>query len=206
MLPEIWTPNLTVVFVGTCVTQLADTLGFYHLHPRDRFWEMLVVGGITPKRIITEEERKALSEGQRSGNLSDPVRQMFTEKKRDQLLRLGIGFTDLNRRVVAADEKDPLGEPTQEDVRAFIGKAEELAPKILGFVMSAEVFIDAIKSRFPVVTDELGPQSFRIGGSEVWLLGSATGRPRGEALAKQEDAFFALGERMQALGGEPKKG
>ena len=96
MLPEIWEQGMTLVFVGVAVTEPSDTLGFYHLHPRDRFWEMLELGG------ITSQERKALAEGHAQGSLSDPVRSMFIEKKTSQLVRIGIGLTDVNRRVGAA--------------------------------------------------------------------------------------------------------
>jgi G:T/U-mismatch repair DNA glycosylase len=44
MLPEILKPDLTVIFVGAAVTELSETLGFYHLHPKDRFWELLAIG------------------------------------------------------------------------------------------------------------------------------------------------------------------
>ena len=114
MLPEIWEPELTVVFVGTAVTEPSDTLGFYHLHPRDRFWELLEVNSITPTRIISKQERKAMADGQANGSVSDPVRSMFIQKRTSQLLRLGIGLTDLNRRVVAFNDKDKAARPTPE--------------------------------------------------------------------------------------------
>ena len=62
MLPEIIRPDLTVIFVGAAVTELSESLGFYHLHPKDRFWELLAIGSITPKYVITAQERKAHAE------------------------------------------------------------------------------------------------------------------------------------------------
>ena len=202
MLPEIWEPELTVVFVGIAVTELSDTLGFYHLHPRDRFWELLEIGGITPKRIITPQERKALADGHRDGSISDPVRSIFIQKKTAQLLQLGIGLTDLNRRVVASSDKDKVARPTQEDIQQFIVKDERLHPKILAFVTTPEVFVELFNGRYSGTSVTLGLQPFRIGNSEVWLLGSTSGVVRGEALSRQEDEFFALGERISALKGE----
>ena len=201
MLPEIIRPDLTVIFVGAAVTELSESLGFYHLHPKDRFWELLAIGSITPKYVITAQERKALADGHKSGSLSDPVRQMFTQKRADQLLSLGIGLTDLNRRTIAADEKDKSAKPDEEDVRAFIARVAPLNPRILAFVMREEDFVGTFKKPFPVVTDTLGPQAFKIGSPEVWLLGSTTAALRGESLLKQEDAFFALGERIPAVRG-----
>lgn len=199
MLSDIWESGSTVVFVQSAVTELSERLGFYHLHPKDRFWELLVVGGITPKYIITTSERKALSDGQRNGSLSDPVRGMFTQKKTDQLVRLGIGLTALNRRVIAVDEKDRSAKPTPDDIAAFVEKVGKLTPKVLAFVTTIEMFVDLFKDRSPGLTDSFGPKSFKIVGAEVWLLGATTAVLRGAGLTSQEDAFFALGERIQAL-------
>lgn len=205
MLPEIWEPDLPVVFVGTAVDELSDTLGFYHLHPRSRFWELLEIGGITPARIITPSERKALADGHTRGNLSDPVRSLFIQKKTSQLLRLGIGLTDLNRRVIALDDKDRAARPTDDDIQQFMARAPMLNPRVLGFVMKPDLFVELFTRRHPGVTDTLGPQSFRIGNSDVWLLGSTGGLPRKEALSRQEDAFLELGERILTIKKETAK-
>jgi G:T/U-mismatch repair DNA glycosylase len=181
MVPEIWEQGLMVVFVGTAVTEPSDTLGFYHLHPRDRFWELLEVSGHA------------------NGSVSEPVKSMFIQKRTSQALRLGIGLTDLNRRVVAPNDKDKAARPTQEDIQEFIVKDKKLNPKILAFVTSPEVFVEVFKNRYPGACSTLGLQPFRIGNSEVWLLGSTSGLVRGEALGRQEDAFFALGERISVL-------
>jgi TDG/mug DNA glycosylase family protein len=206
MLPEIWEPNLTVVFVGTAVAEPSDTLGFYYLHPKNRFWELLELEAITPKRIISPQERKALADGHATGSLSDPIRSIFIQKKTSQLLQLGIGLTDLNRRVVAGNDKDKSGKPTDDDIRLFIAKAGKLAPRILAFVTSTDIFVESFKSRYPGATAALGLQSFTIGKAEVWLLGPTGLLLRGEALTRQEDAFFALGERLSALKQETAKG
>ena len=196
MLPEIWEPRMKVVFVGTVVSELSDTLGFYHLHKRDRFWELIEMATITPKRFLTPQEGKALADGHRDGSLSDPVRMMFIQKRTSQLLQLGIGFTDLNRRMIAGNEKDKFARPTEEDICEFVEKAERLEPRVLAFVTSAYVFVESFKSRYPDARSTLGPQPFKIGTSEVWLLGSTSGSLRGEALSTQEDLFVALGERI----------
>ena len=199
MLTDIWQPGLTVVFVGTVVDEVSDGIGFHYLHPRNRFWELLDIGGITPQRMITSSERKALAEGHARGNVSDPVRVMFFQKKTSQLLRLGIGISTLNRRNVVSNEKDKDARPNDQEVLELIDRAKEANAKVLAFVTRAELFVDLFKTRFPDVTATLGMQPFRIGNSEVWLLGSPAEVLRGEALTKQEDAFFALGERMSTL-------
>ena len=198
MLPEIWQKDQTVVFVGTAVTELSERLGFYHLDPRNRFWELLELSAITPKRILTPEENKALATGHRDGSLSEPVRLMFIEKKTSQLLKLGIGLTCLNRRMVVGNEKDKSARPTAEDIGDFISKAKELSPKMLAFVTSPDIFVGSFIGSYPTAVVATGRQPFQIGTSEVWLLGSTSGSPRGEALTRQEDDFFALGERVEA--------
>jgi len=206
MLPEIWEPDLTVVFVGSAVEELSDTLGFYYLQPRNRFWELLVVGGITPQLIITPSDTKALTEGHARGSLSDPVRLMFVQKKTSQLLKLGIGLTDINRRTIVKSDKDKDARPVEEDVRQFMSRAVKLNAKILAFVMTGDLFVELFRSRYPDATAILGLQSFRIGSAEVWLLGSPAARLREEALTTQEDAFFALGERISTLTGRTAEG
>ncbi len=199
MLREIWDPGLNILFVETAVDEVSDKLGFYHLHPRDRFWEAIELGGITPRRIISPSERKALDEGQKQGSLSDPIRSLFIEKKTSQLLKLGIGLTDLNRRIIATSDKDKAARPTENDVREFTDRVSALNPKLLGFVVNADLFVELFEGRYPGVTSTPGLQSITIGKAEVWLLGSTLTKPRGEALTRQEDAFFALGERSDAL-------
>ncbi len=200
MLQDIWEPGLKAVFIGTAVDEQSDILGFYHLHPRDRFWDLMELGGITPKQFITPAERKALREGHARGSLSDPVRLIFIQKKTARLLELGIGLTVLNRRTIVRDEKDKAARPTEEDMQELLGKAAKLSPAILAFAVDSELFLDAFRSRHPEASAALGPQKFTAGNAEVWLLGSPGTRFRGEALTQQEDAFFALGERLSASG------
>ena len=199
MLPDIWEEGLSVVFVATAVDGVSAALGFRHMHPRSRFWDLLATGGLTDGPVMTKEERKALEKGHREGSLSDPVRSMFFMKKTSLLLRKGIGLTEVNRRVAAAGEKDRAAAPNDEDVRAFVGRVETMKPGVVAFVAPPEM----VAAWFPADGAEppgpAGPRTWKIGGAEVWVLGSVTGLVRGDAAAQQEDAFFALGERVTAL-------
>jgi G:T/U-mismatch repair DNA glycosylase len=199
MINEVWASDMKVVFVSPAVLELSEKLGLSHLHARDRFWELLETGGITPKRIITVQERKAMTEGMAQGSIAEPVRLMFIEKKVSQLLRLGVGLTELNRRVAVASEKDREAIPGESDVKEFLAKGEALHPRILAFVTSPEIFVQAFQTRFPGVTSTPGRQGFQMGGAEVWLLGSTTAQLRGAGLTAQEDLFFELGEHISAL-------
>ena len=193
---------MNVVFVSSAVLELSEKLGFSHLHPRDRFWELLELGGITPTRVITSQERKAMAEGMAQGSISEPIRLMFIEKKTSLLIRLGIGLTELNRRVAVENEKDRSAIPDENDIKQFVAKVESLHPRILGFVTTPDVFVQAFHTYYPGLTDTPGRQEIQIGRSEVWLLGSTTAQMRGASLTAQEDLFFALGERISEVKGE----
>jgi G:T/U-mismatch repair DNA glycosylase len=199
MVNEIWEPNMMAVFVSPAVLELSEKLGFPHMHPRDRFWELLELGGITPKRVITVQERKALTEGVTMGSLNEPVRLMFIEKRASRLVQLGIGITELNRRVAVPNEKDRSAIPDDNDIGQFLAKVERLQPRILAFITEPELLVRAFQSRFSGLTGTPGRQQFQMGNSEVWLLGSTMAQLRGESLTAQEDLFFALGERITAL-------
>lgn len=166
---------------------------------RNEVWELLETAGITPKRVSTSQERKALADGHAAGSLSDPVRLMFIEKKTSQLLRHGIGLAELHRRAPVTSEKDRSALPDDNDIRQFLAKVEAFHLKILAFVTGPDIFVRAFQSRFPGLTGTLGRQQFQMSGSEVWLLGSTTAQIRGAPLTAQEDLFFALGERISAL-------
>ena len=197
MLKEILIQNLRVVFVGTTVTEISDELGFYYLGPKNRFWEMLEYAGITPTLVISQSDRKALVDAKHTGVLNDLYKQFFFEKKESALLKLRVGLTDLNRRLVVSKEDDPSAEPTPDDIQKFIKKIEKYKPKIVAFVTSVEIFEKCFKRLYPSATRQRGKQDFLIGNSECWLLGSTSGRVKDiDAL---EQAFSDLTDRLGSL-------
>jgi G:T/U-mismatch repair DNA glycosylase len=198
MLAEILISNLNVVFVGTTVSEVSDELGFYYLGPRNRFWEMLEYSGIVPGMVISASDRKVLADAKHTGVLTDMYKQFFFEKKETLLLKHRVGFTDLNRRRVVSSDDDPAAEPTAEDMQKFIKKVEKYKPKIVAFVTGLDIFEKCMKPLYPVATKSRGKQEFLIGTSEVWLLGSTSGRAKDtEAL---EQVFEDLAERVKSFG------
>jgi G:T/U-mismatch repair DNA glycosylase len=194
MLPEILIQNLHVVFVGTTVAETSDELGFYYLGTKNRFWDLLEYAHITPTLIISQSDRKALVDAKHTGVLNDLYKQFFFEKKESALLKLRIGLTDLNRRVVVSNDDDPAAEPTMDDLQKFVKKVEKYKPKVVAIVTSAEIFEKCFKRLYPSATRERGKQNFLIGNSEVWLLGSTSGRVRDtDAL---EQVFGDLADRL----------
>lgn len=195
MLPEILLQNLNVVFVGTAVTETSDELGFYYLGTKNRFWDMLAYSGISPTLIISESDRKALVDAKHTGVLTDVYKQFFFEKKESALEKLRIGMTDINRRLIVSNEDDPAAKPNPDDIQKFIRKMEKYQPKTIAFVIKMEAFEDIFKKLYPTVSRLRGKQDFKIGTSEVWLLGSTGGRIK-DADA-QEAVFDDLAMRIK---------
>lgn len=197
MLPEILVQNLSVVFVGTTISETSDELGFYYLGPNNRFWPLLEYAGITPTSVVSPSERKILVNAKKDGVLNEMYKKLFFEKKEAELLKHRIGLTDLNRRRVFSNDDDPAGEPTIDDIQKFVRKVEKYRPKIIAFVTKMEIFENCFKRLYPSVNRQRGKQDFLISNSEVWLLGSTSGRVKDtDAL---EQVFEDLAERLKGL-------
>ncbi len=178
MLKEILSSNLKVVFVGTVVPDFSNDVGFYYMHQRNKFWELLEYSGIVPSSFFPEYERKALRDTFASNRLTEQLQNVFFMKKEGQLNTLRIGFTDLNRRITVSNDDDEKAMPIESDVKQFISKMERLKPKVIAFVTSLDIFVECFKPFYPQATKIRGRQDFKIGESDVWLLGSTSGRPR----------------------------
>ena len=197
MLPEILIKNLSVVFVGTTISEASDELGFHYLGPNNRFWFLLEYARLTPTSLVSSDDRKVLVNAKKDGVLNDMYKKFFFEKKETELLKHRIGLTNLNRRRVFKNDDDPKAEPTSDDVQKFIQKMEKFNPDILAFVTSPEIFEKVLKPIYPSVSRQRGKQDFLIGSSEVWLLGSTGGRVKdADAL---EQVFDDLAEHLKDL-------
>ncbi len=197
MLPEILTRNLRVLFVGTTLSETSSDLGFYYLGPNNRFWGLLEYAGITPGSIVSPQERKILVDTFKTHALSEMYKKLFFEKKEAEVAKYRLGLTDLNRRRVVSNDDDPSAKPTADDIKKFIQKVEKYQPRIVAFVTGLEIFESCFKPLYPVATRARGKQDFTIGASEVWLLGSPSGRVKDtEAL---EQVFEDLEARIRTL-------
>jgi|ERR1051326_269905 G:T/U-mismatch repair DNA glycosylase len=197
MLPEILARNLRVVFVGALISELSDDLGFYHLGPTDRFWSVLEYAGFTPTAVVPASERKILLDVKQTGALNEIYKKFFFEKKESALLKHRVGLTVLNRRRVSGRDDDPGEEPTIDDVQKLIHKIEKYQPTVVAFVTREDMFDRAFKRLYPSVTRQKGKQDFLIGTSEVWLLGSTSGR--GKENDAMEQLFDDLAEHLKSL-------
>lgn len=188
---------MRIVFVGPSVPEISDDLGFYHLGPKNQFWKMLEYSRITPAMVISEADRHALVGAKEAHLLDDLYRQFFFEKKESVLVKLRIGMTDLNRRKVVHKEDEPGAEPTADDIRKFVKKMEKYRPKVIAFVMNVDLFEKCLRQHYPAATRQRGKQDFMIGNSEVWLIGSTSGR--GKETDAMEQVFEDLADRLKEV-------
>lgn len=194
MLPEILNRNMRVLFAGTTVSKVSDELGFYYLGPNNRFWWLLEYAGLTQGSVVTPQERRLLSDTKNTGSLNEIYKQLFFEKKEKALAERRIGLTDLNRRKVMSSDDEPGAKPTPEDIRKFIAKVEKYRPQVVAFVTGPDVFESCFKPLYPSANRRRGKQDFSICGSEVWLMGSTSGRVKDtDAL---EQVFEDLAQRV----------
>lgn len=199
MLPEIWISKLDIVFVGTCIANTSDELGFYYLGPNNQFWSLLEYTKISTQRVVTKVERQALKDAYVTGRLTDELKTMFFQKKQDELLKQRIGLTDLNRRIVVSSDDDSKAYPTRRDIDLFVGKVKKLKPRSLAFVTSLDIFEECFKPLFQPATRNRGRQLFRIDETEVWLLGSTSGRAGNQEA--REEVFEELARFLITLRG-----
>jgi G:T/U-mismatch repair DNA glycosylase len=196
MLPEILNRNMRVLFVGTTVSKVSDELGFYYLGPNNKFWWLLDYAGLTKGELVTQQERKLISDTFKTNALNDTYRRLFFEKKERVLIERRFGLTDLNRRKIVSSDDEADAKPTPEDIRKFVAKVEKWKPGVVAFVTGLDIFEDCFRPLYPAASRNRGKQGFTIDGSEVWLLGSTSGR------VKDADAMEQVFEDLAArLGG-----
>lgn len=142
-------------------------------------------------------ERKILVDAQKDRVLDEMYKKLFFEKKEAALLKHRIGLTDLNRRRVVSNDEDPAAKPTIDDIQKFVRKVEKYRPKVIAFVTKMEIFENCFRPLYPSVNRQRGKQDFLIGDSEVWLLGSTSGRVKDTGALEQ--VFEDLANRLSAL-------
>jgi double-stranded uracil-DNA glycosylase len=146
-LPDQLQAHLRLVFVGTAAGQRSADLGHYYAHAGNRFWRTLHQVGITPRRYAPHE---------------------FPE-----LLKLGIGFTDLCKLGAGMDHQ-ALAFPV--DIAAFREKMRRYRPKAIAFTSkkAASLFYGR-----PTRAVALGRQPSQPDFPTVFVLASPSGAASG---------------------------
>lgn len=105
-LPDIIAPGLDLLFVGFNPSVISAVRGHYYARPGNRFWPLLALAGLTPRRYAPEEDRA--------------------------LLALGIGITDLCP-IPTPGIADVPRAVAEAGRGALTAKVERYAPRIVSF-------------------------------------------------------------------------
>lgn len=168
-LADIIAPGLDLLFVGFNPSVYSAIHGHFYARPGNRFWILLALAGLTPRRYAPEEDRT--------------------------LLDLGIGITDLCP--IPTPGIADLPRAVAESGRgALTAKIEAYAPRIVSFNGRAtyeRFFGRALAGWGAQPTDRIGTAP-----SLVFVTPSSSGRANGVGAAR-EAAYLALGELVQGL-------
>jgi TDG/mug DNA glycosylase family protein len=146
MLPDYLAPGLKAVFVGTAAGERSAAKGHYYSGQGNKFWELLWEAGLTGDRILIPDQDARVP-------------------------AYGIGLTDLVKtRAASTDSKL---HSVHYDVPGFLAKIEEYRPFAIACngKTAASVTARYLGERTP----QLGPASFRVGSSLVYVLPSSSG-------------------------------
>jgi double-stranded uracil-DNA glycosylase len=104
ILPDLLAPGLRVVFCGTAAGPVSARVGAYYAGPGNRFWPALAEAGFTPRRLRPPDY--------------------------PELLRYGIGLTDL---VKTASGADSVLRPEAFDLPRFRAAMLRFRPQAIAF-------------------------------------------------------------------------
>jgi TDG/mug DNA glycosylase family protein len=141
--PDIVTPHLGILFVGINPGLYSGAVGHHFARPGNRFWPALQRAGLTPRLFTPEDER--------------------------ELLKSGIGITNIVNRTTAAASELSKPELTGGG-RRLAAKIKRLKPRVVAFLG-----IDAYRTAFGVPQVRVGLQPVAIGTARIWVLPNPSG-------------------------------
>lgn len=104
VLPDLLAPGLKVVFCGTAAGRVSAATQSYYAHPQNQFWRTLAMIGLTPRQLRPHEY--------------------------SELLRYGIGLTDLSKSHAGMDSDIPR---EGFDPENFADKVQQYHPQLVAF-------------------------------------------------------------------------
>jgi TDG/mug DNA glycosylase family protein len=140
---DVIAPGLDVLFCGINPGLYSAATGHHFARPGNRFWPALHAAGLTPRRLYPWEER--------------------------ELLRYGLGITNLVRRATVAADELEAGE-----LRAGRDRLERKVRRYRPFIV-AVVGIGAYRVAFSRPKATLGEQAERLADARVWVLPNTSG-------------------------------
>jgi double-stranded uracil-DNA glycosylase len=160
--PDIAAPYLNILFVGINPSLYSGAVGHHFARPGNRFWPALQRAGLTPRLFLPREER--------------------------ELLKSGIGITNIvNRTTAAASELSK--KELAAGGRRLAAKIKRLKPRVVAFLG-----IDAYRTAFGVRHVRVGLQPVAIGNTQIWVLPN----PSGLNAHYQPKEFARLFRRLHA--------
>lgn len=171
LVPDLLQSNLTLVLIGTAPSKISAAAGAYYANPMNKFWGTLYEVGLTPRKFDPQEFR--------------------------ELLKLGIGLTDVAKKHSGVDAALPAGAFEPDEVRARLAYYR---PRLVAFTSKrgASEVLGKPTGKLPY-----GVQSERLEGAEVWVLPSTS--PLGHNHFSLEP-WQQLAERFHELRAEPTAG
>jgi len=162
---DVTAPGLRVLFCGINPGLYSAATGHHFARPGNRFWPVLYKSGFTDRLLHPSEQ--------------------------EQLLRLGLGITNVVERATARAE-----ELTREELvagaRPLAAKVTTLRPGWL-----AVVGLTAYRIAFANPRATMGPQDVMIGGTPVWVLPNPSGLNASWTTPRLVEAFRQLQEASQ---------
>lgn len=145
MIEDVLAPNLRLVICGTAAGEVSAVRGHYYAGPGNKFWPTLHEVGLTTQRLTPPEYR--------------------------ELLKFGIGLTDVVKGQAGSDTDIDFRRALPDDVRA---KVLHFAPLVLAFngKRAAEVFLNFRRVQY-------GLQSATVGSTRLFVAPSTSGAANG---------------------------
>jgi double-stranded uracil-DNA glycosylase len=162
VIPDVIAPDLRVLFSGINPGLYSAWTGHHFARPGNRFWPALHASGFTPRLLRPDEQ--------------------------DELLRLGLGITNVVARTTArADEL--TDDEIAEGGELLRAKTLRFGPRWLA-VLGVTVYRVAFGDR----TAKVGPQELTIGDTGVWVLPNPSGLNAHYSAAALAEEFSRLRE------------
>ena len=140
---DLIAPGVRLLFCGINPGLYSAYTGHHFARPGNRFWPTLYASGFTDRLLKPAEEA--------------------------ELLRLGIGITNLAARATAAADELTAAELIAGHTH-LLAKVEQYRPAIV-----AVLGITAYRTAFRLPRAHLGPQPLMLGESPVWVLPNPSG-------------------------------
>ena len=143
LVPDLLAPNLRLVFCGTAPSRISAREKAYYANPANQFWKTLHRVGLTPQLLKPQEY--------------------------PELLKLGIGLTDLCKTCSGNDDELP---PEALEREEFTRKIRRYQPKLIAFTSKHGASIYFGKKV------EYGLQKDTLGNTQFYVCCSTSGRAR----------------------------